>query len=101
MSKKLHLNKTFVWVTLVVLVVAGSLGYSAYLYQTNRKPTPTISANQALKERDQAVRTMNLHDAVNQRNLATANQATTDVQAKLTNACATIKTAKLVNPICQ
>lgn len=99
--KKLQPNKTVLWVTLVVLVVAGVVGYASYQYQTNRKPAPTVSAAQALKERDEAVRVMNLHDAVNQRNLANEQTATQTVQTKLTAVCTHLTTLKVTDPNCK
>ena len=92
--------KTTILTILLTLLVVGLLGGAFYLYQNN-KPVPPITASEALKERNQAVDAMRVHDAVNQTNEAKLNERLTDTQNKLTNVCAALKPlTKTVNPNC-
>lgn len=94
-------NKTQILITtVIVLVIAGLVGGSAYLYQTNRKPQPTESVSQLKTERDNAVKAMVLHDNVNRQQTDALNTQVQNLTIEKAGLCTQIKSVRLVNASC-
>jgi hypothetical protein len=97
-----HPSKTQTVTTVIVLVVAGLVGYSVYLYQSqpNRHPAPTESVSQLKQQRDDAVKAVRVHDAVNKQNEDELKNSVFNLSAQKTTLCTQLKAARMVNAIC-
>lgn len=91
-------------IALLVLLVAACVGVAwavVYKYDHRAKVPQGITIQQALNERQDALKTLALHDGVNKANLDTANTKINQQQSTIGTLCAQIKAAKLVQPLCQ
>lgn len=85
---------------ILILVAVGLVGLGTYQYTHRTKPNQGITVSEAVKERNQAVDLMNLHDAVNKTNLDNATTQLANLTNQKTNICTQLKANKLVNPYC-
>lgn len=83
----------------VVGAVVGLVGASIYKYQ-HQEVAPGTTIQQALNERQDALKALAIHDAVNKSNLDAATAQVTTLTGQKATLCTQIRTAKLVNPLC-
>lgn len=94
------MKRSYIFILIIVLAVVGVIGASIYEYQHRAKVTPGTTSQQALNERQDALKALAIHDAVNKSNLDAANAQITTLTSQKATLCTQIKTAKLVNPLC-
>lgn len=88
-----------IFLTLLLIVIVGGLSALAVHKYENRHQG--LSVAQAVAQRDQANAITKQHDSANAQSEAVLSAQNSATQAKLTTACAALKTVKVVSPVCQ
>lgn len=85
----------FIVVSLLIVLACFSVAVVEY---HNHKVTQVAAVNSAVKTANDTLR---VHDAVNARNMLLANNQIVTLQNQKATICVQVKTAKLVQPLCQ